>query len=90
MHANKVIRPGRRLGQAGNWQGRRIGGKGDAVAGDGKSLFGHLRLDGAVLEHRLDHQFAARQISEVRRGLNVGQYGIRSVLVHAAAGNPLL
>ena len=67
MQADEVVRPRRRLGQAGDRQGRGVGGE-DRVGGQrGLGLLGRLGLDLAVLEHRLDHQLAALERAEVRR-----------------------
>jgi hypothetical protein len=53
-----MIRPRRRFGEAGDRQGRGVGGE---YRARGQRLFGlpgRLGLDLAVLEHRLDHELA--------------------------------
>ena len=80
-----MIRPRRGLGEAGDRQGRGVGREHRLGRQRGLGLPGGLGLDLAVLEHRLDHQLAVLQRTEVRRRGDLGQHRVGPGLVETAA-----
>ncbi len=61
MHADEILRLLRDLGQRGDRQRRGVGGEDDVRAHRRLRPLRRLRLDGAILEHGLDHEVAALQ-----------------------------
>ncbi len=59
MHADEIFRLGPVLGKGIDRQGRRVGGEDRIRPHHGQRFCRRLGLDGAILEHRLDHQIDA-------------------------------
>ena len=90
MQADKFCGPDAGLGQATDGQGRGVGGEHAARRHQGFCLLGDLRFEGAVFKHRFNHQVAAMQILQLRRGVYQRQHLRLLGLAHALLRNPLV
>ena len=86
----KLVGLRRGFGQAGDRQGRGVGGEHRLLGHRRLGLLGRLGLDLAVLEHRLDHELDVLQRAEVRRRRHLGQQGVAPGLVEPAALDELV
>ena len=88
MQADEVGRPGARLGQPGDRQGRGVGGE-DGIVGEARfGGLGHRGLDRPVLEHRLDHQIAAVEVGIVVGRRDAAEQGGGLFGAHPALFDP--
>ena len=77
MDADELRGPLRRLCQTRDRQSRGVAREHRGRRDHGFRLAGHLGLDLALLEHRLDDQIAAREISVVCSGTDARQHRVR-------------
>ena len=87
MNADELRRPLGFLGERGDRQGRRIGPEHHAGADRGLGPGDGLGLDGAVLEHRFDHEIAAAELAVIGGRLDAGKQRVAIRGADAALGD---
>ena len=87
VNADELRRPLGFLGERGDRQGRRIGPEHHAGADRGLGPGDGLGLDGAVLEHRFDHEITAAELAVIGGRLDAGKQRVAIRGADAALGD---